>query len=670
MSLLLVRRYVTSILLLLLAAAAPSLLAKGDWADPDPADLAATASKDFPEADLEILFFHQNIDTSRGYTWNENHVQAKIYSAKGIERMSIFAIEHNTGFRARQLAGRLVKPDGTSFELAKDDFHETTVVKKGGAEILRTTFAFPNVQPGDIIEYRWHQPMPALFGSYHRFFCQAEVPTREYTFTVAAASSDFQVTWYNCWNVERKDRQVVIRNLPPFVEEPYMPAETGFRGWIMILFDHPFLRYYGNNDSWDLIGNYLAEDFRFNTAPNKAVRAQAEALVAGLPSSEQKLAKLYEFAQAEIKNLSWFDTAATAEAKKRREKEDSYQNPAKTLERRSGSAHDIDRFFAGLARAAGFEARLAMSASREDILDIRNPRGWIFTDRYSVAIKVRDKWKIYTPGRYLVPPGMLSTQDEGATFYICDEKKGWFELAPLGDAPLTQSRRSGKFVLDGEGTLTGEVEVQFTGQRAIRTKDRWWDLSDDEITKRVRETVVERLPAAEITEVTWENVRERAKPIVVRYNVTVPAYAETIGSRLAFTPNFFEANATEFFTAETRRYPILFDFAEQELDEIELVLPEGFVFDGASAPAAVGTKTDFISSQYNMKFAPQSRTLSYRREFTLGAGGSTQFRAESYAPMRRLFGRIHRSDTHQLVLKPNAAPEAPAATPVSAEAGE
>lgn len=629
--------------------------AKPKWAPISPADLAATSSKDFPEADLEILFFHQAINGNRIDTWTSNHIQAKIYSAKGIERMSIFRIEHDKNFRAGALAGRVVKPDGTSVELTKNDFHETVAVKTGGVEILRTTFAFPNVQPGDVVEYSWTQGLATHYGHYQRFYCQSEAPTREYVFNLLGASADVNVMWFNCTPAERKSKQVVFRNLPAFVPEPYMPVETGFRGWIMVLIDHPFLRHYAKDDSWKLIGEYLAEEFRLGTVPTKPMRAKAEELTAGLATPEEKLARLYHYTQETVTNLSWFHTADTVAAKKKRIQEEGDQTAAKTFERQTGLANDVDRLFAGLVRAIGFEVRLALNADREKMLEIKNSRGWIFADRLSVAVKLSDHWKFYTPGQYLVPPGMLRTNDEGATVYVCDEKKGWFETAPIGLPEHSQLRRTGRFTLDAEGSLEGEVTLFMTGQHAMRAKDNWWDFSDEDLTSRIRDDLAKRLPTAEVSEVRSENRRNRTQPFILHYKVQVPAYAETIGSRLAFSPNFFEANSAEIFTSETRRFPIFFDFAEQEHDEIELQLPEGFVLDGASAPASVSSAADVVHAYYNVKYMPGKRRLAYRRDFTLGTGGVIHFRPESYAPLRRLLSRVHASDTHQLVLKRKAA---------------
>ena len=378
---------------------------------------------------------------------------------------------------------------------------------------------------------------------------------------------------------------------------------------------------------------------------------------------DEQLAKLYNFAQS-LKNFSWADADSVVAQKKKRDREDEFQTPALTLERGGGYPGDIDRLFAGLAWASGYEVRRAISADREKLLNIKTPRGWIFTDRNSVAVKVGAQWKFFTPGEHLVPAGLLNAKDAGATSFVCDEKKSWFEAIPFTTAEQTKTQRTGRFVLDDEGNLVGDVQFQIGGLDAVRLRDRWWNQSDDEITKYLREGLAERLATAELSEVKLENLSDTTRPLIVRYNVQVPGYATSIGSRLAFAPNFFEANTKETFTAETRRYPIFFDFAKQEYDDVKITLPEGYTLDGASAPGLVGAPTDGTHAQYQMKFSGKTRILSYTRNHALGADGITQFRAESYDGLRRLLSRIYRSDTHQLMIKPKAA--TPVAAPVEA----
>ncbi|MEO6004819.1 MAG: DUF3857 domain-containing protein [Opitutus sp.] len=633
------------------------LEAKFNWGKVDPVDLAATASKSAPGADLEILFSHHRMHANSFATSTEHHNQAKVYTPKGVERSSVFAVEHEKSRQLSEVRARVVKPDGSFVELTKAEFHETTSVRSGGFELLRTTFSFPNVQPGDILEYRWDEQIDDSTGYYIQFCQAAEVPTREFEFEIDGAKSDFVLSWYNCPTAVRdpKLRKVTIRNLPPFITEPLIPTETEFRSWLMIQFTSPDMRWYSKDDAWREIGEYFAEEFRLDTVPTPALRTKAAQLTAQFTTPEQKLAALYDFTRTAVRSLDFYEGPELAAAKKKRLEEDKFQTPAKTLERGSGFKGDINRLFAALARAAGFEVRMAMSANRTRVLNMKGDRGWMFADRYSVAVKIGSEWRFYTPGEPLLAPGLLDVKDEGATAFVCDEKKSWFQSTQVGLPPQTQLKRQGRFELDAEGTLDGEVTVEMTGHRAVGARDNGWNWSIEERTKSIRESLVHRLATAEVSNVRCDTARDLLVPLVVKYHVHVPGYADSIGSRLAIPVNFFEANAAETFTNETRRYPIFFDFAEETHDDIQIVFPEGFVLDGASAPGSVGTPEDIFSARYGLTYLGKSRTLTFQREKVIGRKGMLSFQAESYPALREIFERIHRSDAHQLVIKPKTA---------------
>lgn len=249
-----------SAILALLTGSASLVEARPHWEEVSAEDLAATESKSSPGADSEIIFSRHILDNSETATWTENHIQAKIYTQKGVEDAAIFSITFSKDYRASGIAARAIKPDGTSVELSAKDFRETTVYKRGGFEFKRTSFTFPNLQPGDLVEYRWVEHVIDAYFSRYTFVCQAEVPTREYSFNVEGSRTDFDLMWFNCPAVERepKGKKIVIRNLPAFVEEPMMPPENEFRGWITIIFSHPYMRFYKNDSAWQMLGQNLA----------------------------------------------------------------------------------------------------------------------------------------------------------------------------------------------------------------------------------------------------------------------------------------------------------------------------------------------------------------------------------------------------------------------------
>lgn len=627
--------------------------AKPRWTPVDPADLAATECAAAPGTDTEIIFSRHVLSGDS----TQNHIRAKIYTRKGVENLSLLSIDHGTGSEISDLAARLVKVNGATVELTKADFHESVRWKQGSSKGKRTSFALPNIEPGDVIEYSWNQEVPLLLFGYHRVFCQAEnVFTREYTFEAKSTQMDFNVIWSNCPTAEHdpKSKKVVIRNLPPFVAEPFMPPEADLRGSITIIFTHPLMRFFGLSADWDMLGVVMEMVYRDATEPDKAIRAKATELTADARSPEETVRRLYHFVQSEIKNLDTENVAELAAARKKRARTSEAQKPSKTLERRTGTSWDITLLFASLVRATGLVTHLGMSADREQLLNANMPKGWIFADRRHVVVDYGDRLGFYNPADRRVPFGLLSRKDEGAMIYVCRTSGPNWVTAPVASVDQTLVQRTGRFTLDAEGNLEGTVEVQLTGFQAMDARDIYADKTTDEALNDLRTSLTARLPTAEPTELTWSNIHDNTLPFVLRYKIRVPSYAETTGTRLLFPVNYFTANTPPRFSAETRNFPIFLGTAEKVSDDVEVELPEGYQLDNATTPASIGDIASPVFNTYQIKFSARRRTIIYRRDHLLGNNGFLNLKKESYPALRRVFDQVHRADSHQIVLKPAA----------------
>jgi hypothetical protein len=377
--------------------------------------------------------------------------------------------------------------------------------------------------------------------------------------------------------------------------------------------------------------------------------------------------RIYRFVQTEITNLTYENSPAFVAAKKKRARSSEPQTPAQTLERRSGDSWDVTLLFASLVRATGLDTRLGMSADREKARDIKMPKGWLLADRRMVVVNFGERFGFYTPGERFVPFGVLDKKDEGVDVFISNPQEWRWGQTPVAKPEATQIHRRGRFTLNEEGSLAGEVAIEYTGHRAMEMREMFYSKSIDEGLTLLRERLTDRLPTAEPSDLEWENVDENKLPLIMRYKLNLPAYAEAAGSRLLFPLNCFTANSRPVFAPEERHFPISIPFAEQYVDEIEITLPPGYELDGATAPARVGTIATPINSNYSVKYQAKTRTIHYRRDQVVGVDGILGFQVSSYAAFRQLFDRIHRSDEHRVVLNRDSATppegEAISATP-------
>ena len=638
--------------------------AKDKWDPVAPADLAAKESTTSPGADVEILLSRQVLEAYLAESTLDHYVRAKIYTAKGAEDWGRYRAEMPPHSRVKNLAGRVIKADGTIIELQKADFQESVLLKYDNEKWRQTAFAFPNLAPGDIVECRWTEAFSTWLSSYQSF-CQETFPVREFRFRIENFPSAYWCEWRNCTGAQLDTKDgtkmtLVVRNIPPFDKEDNMPPEWDFRGGLLLI---PNNRDYTNTELWREYSSYWDDGFRLDTRIG-GLKHKAMALIAGAQTDDEKLRRLYDFCQQEIGNLKSSDTAEVKALREKRENDndDQSQTATQTLEKRLGWPYEINFLFAGLARAAGFEVKRAQSASRAEVMNVRTEKGWAFLGNTGVAVQVGGTWRYFSPGSYWVPYGMLNWTDEGVTALLCDDSKVIYETTPATGADKSQANRKARLALDSEGTLDGEIDESFTGHEGIAYKARYADKAADEIDRDFREELTKRLPTAEISDLQWGNLRTHEFPVTLHYKVHVPGYAEQAGKRLVVAPGYFETGRPAKFTAESRRLPIFFPFAREEHDDIELVLPEGFELDHPSAPASVGAQENTIGARYVIGYKPKHRTLSYRRDFVLGGNQAISFQTESYPVLKKRFERLYQSDTHALILKVKA--EA-AVTPVA-----
>src|SRR5262249_27743009 len=131
------------------------------------------------------------------------------------------------------------------------------------------------------------------------------------------------------------------------------------------------------------------------------------------------------------------------------------RSAAETFKVKRGDPLEIDCLFATLARAAGFEARLSFSASRDEVMDVHFSHGWFFMHNSAVLIRVNGQWQPFSPGDRAVPFGLCRWQREetDACFLDDDRTIQWAKSeTTLKDRP--KHSRSGTLSLDTGGTLT------------------------------------------------------------------------------------------------------------------------------------------------------------------------------------------------------------------------
>lgn len=625
-----------------------------DWRPILPADLQSTAPVVEPNADAEAIFWEVRVDDSSVDELALRHyVRIKLFTERGREDFARKDIAFTKGTQIKDFEARVTKPDGTSSIVKKEDVLERDIVKADGFKIRAKTIAFPGLEVGSIIEYRYKEIVNDGAANMRLIF-QRDVPIREIAYFVKPFSGDRAMAYhpFNAGNLKfEKDKngfyKAEMKNVPAFREEPSMLPEDEVRSWVYIYYTAQAPK--SADEYWKQVGTGLFGVQKNTLKANDEVKQVASQLVVGAVSDDEKLKRIYEFTKTQIKNTTYAENV-TDDEKKTAAKNKSAGD---TLKNKLGSAGDIDQLFGAMARAVGFDARIALSGNRNEMFfkrDVPNMR--LMLGSSSVAVKVGSDWRFFSPASYFVPYGMMSWIEEAQVALIPDPKELIWQPIPLSEPSKSAEIRSGKFKIDAEGTLIGEGRVEFTGHQAYSHKMLNRGDSASEKEDRLKSYVRTAISgSAEIISFNIENANDPEKPFVYSFKVKVPGYAQRTGKRLFFQPNVFERGSQPRFTSNQRKYDVYIPYPYSESDDITLELPPGFKLENADAPETLKDSQGIGSHETFIGVSKDGSMIVYKRKFSFGNGGFIQFQASSYPAVKSLFERFNKADVHQLTLR-------------------
>jgi len=649
--------------LLTLAVPVPAAPLGDDWKPVDPGELALKSPTVEKDADAEGLFWEVKIDDNPDGDLIFNHyLRVKVFTDRGRESQSKidlpFGKLYGGEVKISDIAARTIKADGSIVELNKKDIFERTIVKASGLKVKAKSFAMPAVEPGCIIEYRWREVRVRQDAHYLRLQFQRDIPVQRVEYLVKPFPYEglsFQSIMLHGkttpWTKAKNGfYSTVMTDVPAMPDEARMPPEDQVKMWMLV--------YYAAGDKrpdpekyWGEYAKNFYESTKSFIKPNDEVKKTAASLIADAKTDDEKLAKLFEFCRTKIKNAS--DDASGLTAEERAKVKDN-KSPSDTLKRGIGSSVDIDLLFAALAIASGFDARIALSPDRGDMFFDKGMPNSYFIDPHNIAVNVGGAWKFFDPGWNYIPFGMLRWQEEGEQALISDPKQPVWVDTPLSPPEKSKIQRHAKLKLLDDGTLEGDVSVEYSGQFAIERKEDIDEESDSAREDSLKEELKGQMSAAEITNIKIQNVTDPVNPLIYSYHVRFPGYAQRTGKRLFFQPAFFQHGLGPMFATTGRKNEIYFHYPWSEDDHVEIELPSGYALDNADAPAPFGSAP---ISEYKPHLAVTSdgKTLIYTRNFFFGGGGNVLFPVTSYPQLKNYFDQLQKQDNHSLALKQSAA---------------
>ncbi|MCD9189139.1 MAG: DUF3857 and transglutaminase domain-containing protein [Pyrinomonadaceae bacterium] len=626
------------------------------WKPVTPAELQIKTPQVEPDADAEAIFWEVRLDNKKANRLSYKHyVRVKIFTERGREKFSKFDIPFLKGKKVEDVAARVIKPDGTIIPLLQSDIFEREIVTLRKIKIKAKSFAVPGIEPGVIVEYQYREIFKNDSAGGERMIFQRDIPLQKVTYYVRPYENMTLIPkFYNMPEArfvkaptEEGFSMITVDNVPALKEEPYMPPDDEVRRWGYLSYQS-----FDSLFQWSRVsqyyGSFLTEIFK----PNKEIEQKAVEITSGAVTQEDKLRKIYDFVQKNIRNIT-FDPRLTDDQRESVQ----FKEIVQVLRMRTGNVQLIDLLFAALAKSYGFEVNLLLTGDRSENFftpeKYNNPG---FINPAGIAVKVDKEWKFFNPGLPFLPYGKMVWYEENLNSMLVGENGYIWKQTPLSDISTTVVRRNAKFKLTGEGALEGTVKFLYAGHMAINRRREVYMSSPEKREEAFKEEIKKNISAAEISEFAIENFEDNEKPLTYSFKIKVPNYAQKTGKRLFVQPGFFEYGSTPVFSSSTRTNDIYFPYPWSEKDYVEIELPTGFSLDNADAPGDVGDPAKIGQLKIAMSLDNAKNTLKYQRTFHFGGGGNILFPASSYQPLKSLFDSFHKADTHTITLK-SSSPE-------------
>ncbi|HEY6249796.1 MAG TPA: DUF3857 domain-containing protein [Candidatus Angelobacter sp.] len=626
-----------------------------DWLPITPEDQQIKDAPGNPGAAAIQLYYSYYRDDNDEFLMEYHRI--KVLREAGTSYAKV-EIDMAPGMTLGDLAARTIHPDGTIVDFKEKPFTKT-VIKVRGVKVTAKTFVLPDVTVGSIIEYKSKRTWHSHVVSDSEWPIQGELYTVRASFkfrayqgfveTFTDFSGDFphsRVAYAYLNQVDatipqKKKGNLVeleVQNVPAFDAEEYMPPEDDFKP--VVIFYYGAQEIASPDKFWEWLGKFWPEAIDNFIGNHKEVRDLAVQVIGSETGPEQKLRKLYARAQ-QIRNLS-YERERTEEELKQESLKPNH-NVAEVLAHGYGSANDIDRLFTGLARAAGFEARILQMADRRN----RSFNKLILSPRQvsseAVLVKVNGKDIVLDPGTRYCPYGLLRWTHASATALKMDKKSLEFVSTP--DPPESTARRTARVALSVDGSLKGEITVELKGEDALESRLDGLETDEAGHRKAFEDTVASWLPDGSMVKLQsiegWDAANE---PLVGHLTVEIPRYASVTGKRLIAPAFFFSTFQKKLFVHDSRKYPIIFPYPFVENDEIDIKLPEGYSLE---APP-YRRKAGLSYAGYEISSALQDNELITKRSLHLE--GLT-FPPEKYDELKNFFGIVLAGDGGQAVLK-------------------
>lgn len=637
--------------LLCLIAAASSFAQKEDWQPVTPQDLQIKEVPGDPGASAIQLFYADYIDDTASNEFIYKRI--KILNDKGTQYADVEIPLLIQGASVTDLKARTIHSDGKIVEFTGKPFQKT-IVKGRGLKYVAKTFTFPEASAGSIVEYKYRLNLPPEILFDNSWTIQHDLYTVKESFRIKAYTGPM-VTRHgggglsmvysnmpaNVKPLRKGDGyELEVQNMTAFHSEEYMPPAENYKPQVRF--------FYGGSEItsadkfWEQAGKDWNEEDERYIGNHSEIKKAAEEAIGNESDWDKQVRKLYARAQ-QIRNLTYERDRTKEEMKKEGLKEN--QNVVDVLKHGYGDRQDIMLFFAAMARASGFRTSVLRVSNRKSRFFDKGVLSRFQMDTELAVVKINGQDIYLDPGTKFCPYGYVRWIRTSTAALKLDKQTVSFVQVPTAPYDKAVLHRDAQLALSDDGSLSGDLTVQFDGGEALERRLDALETDDAGRSRDLESELKSWLPATAIVKIKevkgWDGIDD---PLIARFSLEIPGYASAAGKRLLLPPYLFQVKQKDAFKHSDRKYPVYFPYTFSEQDVISIKVPMGYTIEGS--PQTQTTKLSYAVYQNVAQFSGgqlvTKRNLLFNGVF---------IDLDHYSEVKDFFNKVQAGDEQQAVLR-------------------
>jgi hypothetical protein len=586
------------------------------------------------DANAEVLFDKGTVSlTVSNELIFERHIRIKIFNNKAKDEANI-RIKF-WGGRQIEMLGSLqaetINLNNGNIEFTRVDkkLIYNKIIDKSRSE---TVFAFPNVQPGSVIEYKYAITSKSV-ANFPDWYFQNDIPTRYSEFntdlpTLLHYKTLQMITLPLIVNTEQTK---AMANIPSLREEPFMSSkrDNAERMYYELSGIDGIFQNFSN--SWSILGE---EELGFDDFGGQFKRKLAGediilAKVKNLKSDDDKIASIFN----EVKNTMKWDN-----------NDERYTNDGTVTawEKKIGNSTEINLILYHLLTKAGIKAYPMLVSTRNNgKVNPAYPSRYQFnkTVAYipvdSSICYVLDATNKYANHK-IIPADLLNSYG----FYIDKDNKKYELIMIQNKKPLRQT-----VLIDAEikadGKMSGTAQLIGNDYDRVKAVERYKIDGEKKYIDYLREDDNN----LKISSIKFENID--VDSVSLLQNITFDLdLAGSDGNYIYFNTNKLSSLHNNPFLSEARTTDVALDYLKSYLIKGTYKIPQGFKIDALPKNITLTMPDNSISfrriiGEQNGAFVAMY-TINYK---------STLFFKEDYANLHEFYKKMYELLNEQVVLK-------------------